>query len=456
MKRLAGILAIIMIISCGSGLWRGEVFAASPPPVIEAAAGAVIEIRTGEVLYNKDMNLQLEPASTTKIMTCILALENLEPDTVVEIDRETALTGGSKINLVEGEQITVQELLYGLMLPSANDAAVALAKTVAGTVEDFAAMMNAKARELGAVNTNFVNPNGLHAEGHVSTCYDLALIAQYAMQNPSFRKLVTTYTHTIPATNKTPERELTNTNRLLHDYETSVYVNGVLRYCRYDGCTGIKTGYTPQAGACLVSGARLYDTEVISVVMNTSDLGRFADSIALLDFALGNYHTTKVVSEGTDMGSVTVKHGAVREVNTLTVGERYVLLPSEASTSVVTTKVVWNEDITAPIEKGQVLGVVEIYEGGVLDSTVDIAAAEYVSEGGILSYIGIEDATARIIYIVGGSILGIAAVFFIWLAIMINRKKRRIKKLREQRAMEIAREREERRRDQELRNWFFN
>ena len=166
---------------------------------------------------------------------------------------------------MEGEQITVRDTLYGLMLESANDSAVALAKMISGSVSDFAVLMNAKAQELGALNSNFVNPNGLHEDEHLSTAYDMAMIAKYAMENPVFRDYVATYQYTVAATNMQETRYLYNTNRLLYDNINKVYVDRILRGCKYEGVTGIKTGYTSKAGGCLVAGAKRGETELIEI-----------------------------------------------------------------------------------------------------------------------------------------------------------------------------------------------
>ena len=454
MKKISAIMLLIAVLFTGTVIPADYAYCLTVPP-ITATSGIVIEKNTGQVLYDKDMHGQREPASTTKIMTCILALENLALDQVVVIDEETSFTGGSRIYLIEDEEITVEHLLYALMLESANDAAVALAKAVSGSVSAFAVRMNEKAKELGALNTNFVNPNGLHEEGHLSTCYDMAMIAKYAMDNPKFRELVTTYRHTIPATNKQPERYMYNTNRLIYDNETKVTVNGQTRGCKYDGCTGIKTGYTPQAGGCLVSGAKINDTEVIAVVMQSSDLGRFEDSIYLLDYALGSYHTTKAVEEGTVVGTAEVKKGEVKKVDVKAVQDIVVLLPMEASTSVVRGELELNQDIKAPINEGQVLGKYNVYEGDKLYASTDVIAVNPIAKGTILAPLGISNAKAKIIGIIFLVLLLFIAALVIVYFILLARKKKRIKALREKRAMEIAMERKARQKDQELRDWFL-
>ena len=433
----------------------GTAYATTALPTIEAEGACVVDLRTGEILYNKNMYQQFEPASMTKMMTCILALENLQLTDMVSIDAETSFTGGSRIYLIEDEQISVQNLLYALMLESANDAAVALAKAVAGSVQDFANMMNAKAKELGCLSTNFINPNSLHEEGHLSTPYDMALIGQYCMKNKTFRELIKTYKYTIPETNKQPERYMYNTNRLIYDRQTKVTVNGVMRECKYDGCLGGKTGYTPQAGASLTCSAKSYDTQILSVVMKSSDLGRFADTITLFDWTFANYHSELAVEEAKVLGKAPIKDGAVKEVPMKTAEAAYVLLPAEASSALIKTEVVLNEDLTAPIAAGQVIGKLDVYEGDDYSCSVDIIASQDVGKGTVLSKFGIENTKA---YIIMG-VVGFFVILFVVLFVMVQvekarrRKARRIR--REQRALEIAQERAEREKDQQLREWFF-
>lgn len=405
-------------------------YGADNPPEIIAETAVVIDAKTGQILYDKNMHEQREPASTTKVITALLALENLDLDKIVVIDSETPYTGGSRIYLLEDERITVEQLLYALMLESANDAAVALAKEIAGSVPAFAEMMNKKAAELGAMNTSFVNPHGLHAEGHLSTAYDLAMIAREAMKNEKFRELVLTYRYEIPATNKQPERYMYNTNRLIYDQAKKLIVNGVKRPAKYEGATGIKTGYTPQAGGCLVAGAIRGDTELISVVMKSTDDGRFADSIALLDYAFDNYRTVKAVDSGMILGEIPVKRGSVQRVQVAAAAEAFATLPVEASSSLVTTKVQLEENVRAPVAKGQKVGSVEIYADGLLIGTVDAVTTDEIPEGGILSVVGIPDETAKVIERVFFSILITIVLLF---AAYVTLKRRQIRRRRQRR-----------------------
>lgn len=437
------ILTTLMILSVLCLPVR-PVMGLTEPPALAGVGGVVIDAELGTVIFDKYKDEKLEPASTTKVMTALLTLESLELDRKVLIDEETSFTPGSRIYLLEGEEVTVDQLLHALLIESANDAAVALAKEISGSVDAFANLMNRRAKELGAVNTHFVNPHGLHEEGHLSTAYDLALIAREAMKNPVFREYVLTYQYTIPATNKQPTRYLYNTNRLIYDGVTRVDAAGTLRPAKYEGATGIKTGYTPEAGGCLVASAKKDGSEFIAVVLKSTDLGRFGDSIALLDFAFANYKSVVAVREGADMGTIPVRGGSVRQAVLLLERDGGVTLPREASEEIVSTKTVLDEKVKAPVEKGQKIGVVEVYEGDVLRDQVPIVAAEEVPKGTILSYVGIEDEAAyRIFGIlkIGAYVLG-ALILLLFLYILIRKHQiRKKKRLRQKKLMELARER---------------
>ncbi len=207
---------------------------------LDGAAAVLMEQGTNRVLYAQNENEKLAPASTTKVMTCILAIENGDLDKVVTVSKNASGVEGSSIWLSQGEHITLGDLLYGLMLSSGNDAAVAIAEEIGGSVDGFVEMMNNKAKEIGALNTNFANPNGLPDDNHYTTAYDLALICSYAMQNETFRTIVSTEYKEISWEGHEYLRVLKNKNKLLW---------------QYDGCTGIKTGYTKSAGKCLTSAA---------------------------------------------------------------------------------------------------------------------------------------------------------------------------------------------------------
>ncbi len=440
---------ILLLTSILLLLPAAPVRALTPEPVPEAASALLMDMATGEVLFEKAADRKMFPASTTKMITCLLAIENLELEATLLIDAEVPKTEGNSIKLKEGEEVRVLDLLYSMMTESANDSAVALARAVSGNVPEFAALMNERARQYGAGNTNFVNPHGLQDPLHVSTARDLALIAKACMENETFRMLASTASYQMEATNKSGARTFRSTNRLLWDEQesTSVYVNGVLRECKYPGTIGIKTGYTSDALGCLVSAARQGETTLLAVVLKSSDLGRFADSIALLDWGFKNYKTVSVIGAGTELGQVPVRRGAVNKIPAVPQRPVAATVPAEASEAVLTTEVRLDPFVRAPVEEGQKIGEIVLLESGAQIALFPAVAALAVEEGGPLSVFGIEDAAAALIgkiaAILAAGLILLATVYVIFKRRQIRRKKQaRIRRLRDQKAEEEARRQE--------------
>lgn len=238
--------------------------------------GAVcIEQSSRRVLYDENMRDKCYPASTTKILTAILAIENLPLEKIVTVPKAAEGVEGSSIYLKCGQKISVRDLLFGLMLRSGNDAAVALAIETSGSVEDFATLMNRKAKSVGAVNSHFSNPHGLDDKTHYTTAYDMALITAYAYQNDEFCNIASAKKATINVDGE--NRYIANKNKLL---------------AIYDGANGVKTGYTKRDGRCLVGGAKREGMQVVSVVFNHSDM--WNDTVRMLDFAFDNFKMTPI------------------------------------------------------------------------------------------------------------------------------------------------------------------
>ena len=232
-----------------------------------AKATCVIDVESGEILFAENENAHIPMASTTKILTAIIIIENMDLSQKIKVGNNAVGVEGSSIYLKKDEEIAVIDLLYGLMLRSGNDSAVALAISCAGSVESFAKMMNEKAKQIGAVSSSFVNPHGLDDENHFTTAKDLALISAYAMKNEIFRKIVSTKMHVVPSTNVSDVRYLQNKNKLLSSF---------------DGACGIKTGYTKKTGRCLVSAAEREGKTLVCVVLSCPNM--WEDSKNLLNF----------------------------------------------------------------------------------------------------------------------------------------------------------------------------
>ncbi|MGI6227120.1 MAG: D-alanyl-D-alanine carboxypeptidase family protein [Peptococcales bacterium] len=253
---------------------------AADEPQITAQAAVLIDADTGKLIYGKNHNEPRPPASTTKILTAILGIEKGNLDDVVDISPRAAQTGEASLNLIAGEKITLENLLYGALLKSGNDTCVAIAEHVAPTVEDFVKLMNLKAQLIGCNNSNFINTNGLPAKNHYSSAYDLALIARYALKNPTFAKIVATPLYTVAWEASGRKRTIKNTNQLL----TSYY-----------GASGVKTGTTDAAGHCLIASASRDNRNLIAVVLKSHN--RFNDARILLDYGFDNYRNINLIEE---------------------------------------------------------------------------------------------------------------------------------------------------------------
>ncbi len=330
-----------------------------PEPVFAAADGTdsacVIEALTGDVVFEKNAYEKKPMASTTKIMTATVALENSNMNEIVNISANAANQEGSSAYIKAGQTMYMQDLLYGLMLNSGNDAAVAIAEHIAGSSEAFADMMNKKAREIGARDTSFENPSGLDGEAHYTTAYDLALIARYAMKNPDFAKIVSTKEILKYPIGSQEELWFINHNKLLKTY---------------DGCIGVKTGYTKTAGRCLVSAAERDGTTFIAVTLN--DGNDWADHAQMLDSAFAEYGSREIVGKGETVKKLSL-HG---EDYSFVTADSFTMPFREGRMKKVNVTAHMADDLAAPINAGEKVGYMEITYGGETIGSVDIISEE--------------------------------------------------------------------------------
>ena len=413
MKQLALILILVMILNC---IFSINVLAAEPD--LNAEAAISVELSTGKVVYDKNAHKKMYPASTTKVMTALLVLENCdlnEKATVSYNAIQAVPEGYSNANLQVGEELTIKDLLYVLMIPSANEAANVLAEHIAGSVESFATMMNTRAEELGCETTHFVNPNGIHNDDHYSSAYDLYLIAKEAMKNETFRKIVSTTKCTLPATDKYPENDRTfvNTNKLIV-YNNS---NRADNYY-YKNAIGIKTGFTSQAGNCLISAASKDGVEYINVVLNCelTDDGlsyRFLDSKELFEYDYNNFEFSVLKEENEKVETVEVKNATkdTKNLDVLVKENLIVFKKNDLDEGDINQEITYNQNLVAPIAKGEVIGTVK-YDVDGLEYTAELIAGNDVEQSKVALYC----------LIIGGTslILGIA--------LMPKKKKGRSKK----------------------------
>ena len=341
--------------------------------LVENAKSAIlIEASTGEILYQKNANEKLAPASMTKIMSLILIMENIENgnlkwNDVVVVSKNASSMGGSQIFLETNEMMTVEDLVKGICIASGNDATVALAEKIAGTEKAFVKLMNDKAKSLGLKNTNFVNATGLDAEGHYSTAYDMSVMARELVRHEKILEFSSIYEDYLRK-NTSKSFWLVNTNRLVKFYS---YIDG------------LKTGYTKNAGYCLTATGQKRNMRLISVVMGEeSSDKRSTDTLAMLDYGFNMYSINTVVSKKNSLGNVPVNLGKQENVDIKVVKDINILNNSQKGERNINYELITN-NITAPVKVGDVVGKIKVYEDGKYMYTEDVTVAFDVDKASI-------------------------------------------------------------------------
>ncbi|KYO65797.1 D-alanyl-D-alanine carboxypeptidase family protein [Thermovenabulum gondwanense] len=345
------------------------------PPNIKSPSAILIDASSGKILYEKNAHQKLEPASLAKIMTLLVAFESVEKgksnfNDEVRVSERAWKTGGSQVFLGPGEVQTLETLLKCIVISSANDASVAVAEHIGGSVEGFVRMMNDKAKELGLQNTNFTNPHGLPDPNLYTTAYDMAIIAKELIKYQKFFDWSTKLVDYLEHTDKKREPTmLANTNKLIG---------------KYDGLDGIKTGYHEKAGFCFVGSAKRGDMRLISVVMNApSSNDRFEDTKKLLDYGFGFYNSVSVAKKGATVKRLKVDKGIEKEVEIIYKEDKSFLV-EKGKENEISTKIILPEKIVAPVRKGQKIGTLKIYQNDVEIGEVDLLAKQEVRKIGYL------------------------------------------------------------------------
>lgn len=353
-KSLAALLAAVLLV-CSAV----PASAVTGAPAVECASAVLMEKETGAVLFEQNAHDKLEPASVTKVMTLLLIMEALDAGRItltdmVTVSAHAAGMGGSQVYLKEGEQMSVDEMLKAIAVVSGNDAAVSMAEHIAGSEEGFVALMNARAKELGMNDTNFLNCTGLPAAGHLTSAYDIALMSRALIQHPDIRKYTTIWMDSI----RDGVFQLANTNKLIRFYE---------------GATGLKTGSTDSALYCLSATAEREGMELIAVVMKgpTSEK-RFESAKAMLNFGFANY-TLLDVYPGEALPPMEVLLGEQAQVQPKLARSSRILI-DKADLNSVNTELRLAENVEAPVEQGQKLGQMVVTVNGVEKETIDIVA----------------------------------------------------------------------------------
>lgn len=338
-------------------------------PKVNAISAVVVDGDTGRILWGKNENKPMAMASTTKIMTALVALENSDIKKETTVSKNATLASPVKMHLSVGEKMTIEQLLYAMMLQSYNDSAVAVAEAVGGSVEKFCTMMNEKAKEIGCSDTVFETPNGLDKGNHHSTAEDMSKIGVYALKNQNLMKIMNTRDYTFKSSKTT--YSFVNKDRLLSEYE---------------GAIGMKTGFTGKAGHCFVGAANRGDVTLVSVVLasgwGTAGKSRkWIDTKALLNYGFNNYKKYSIIN-GSEKMNISIDK-AEKEIAELKYKDSVDLLLSENEKANLKIENELPQNITAPINYGDSVGIGKIYTGNTLLKTVKIISAENIEKIGV-------------------------------------------------------------------------
>lgn len=389
------LFALVLVVSIMTTLLLPFQSLALEPPEFHGKNAILVDANYDEVLYEVGGHDKVYPASITKVMTALLTLEAIESGKLTAQTQITASAtaatipkGSSTANIKAGEVLTVEQLLYCLLLPSANEAAQILAETVGGDIDTFVGMMNDKAKELGCKNTHFANPHGFHDPDHYTTPYDITLFMKAAMEYDLFQKIVTSPNYTIPATNLSEQRTVHNTNALTSNWTYTGYL--------YAPGTGGKTGSTDEAGKCLVETAKKGDTYLISVVMGepekvtladgTEVVAQFYDTIQLLNWGFENFQRTVISEDSAVVAKVNVTLSTQSDqVMVRPSGSIARTLPKDVKVDEMEKVInLFNDTVEAPVEQGQVLGTMVLKYQGEEYGTLDLIADSSVERSELL------------------------------------------------------------------------
>ncbi|MDO5479149.1 MAG: D-alanyl-D-alanine carboxypeptidase family protein, partial [Clostridia bacterium] len=366
LKKITALIVCFIIALSANVFALPEGSAGAEGPEVSASNYILINMDTGEVLLEHNSKERKYPASTTKIVTAMLALEHLDLEGTSTVSKEAVDIewDSSKLDLVEGESFNNYELIKGMMIASGNDAANVLGEAVSGNMTDFVALMNEAVKEIGCTGTHFTNAHGLTDENHYTTVEDMAKIAKRAMENPKFREIVKTTYFELPKTDKQDkERTFYNTNNLLTNRRTSDYL--------YSPATGIKTGYTEAAKNCLVASAEKDGVKLITVILGASVVDgvntMYVDTKALMEWGFENYKSKTVVVKGDYYAEKSIKYAkGARTIKLAAKDDFSAVLHKDANEELIETKVTLNGPILAPVCPEDDLGKIEVFYDGEL------------------------------------------------------------------------------------------
>lgn len=337
-------------------------------PKIKSKSVILVEQTSGTIIYGKNIDQKNYPASTQKIMTGMLGLENIKMNENLTGDHDTEYAEGSKIFFLDGEVAPFSSILHALLIPSGNDAAIAIAKKVSKNVASFVDLMNKRAKSLGAYNTNFKNPSGLDEKGNYTTAYDLSLIAREALKNKEFASIVKKTNYEMPKTNKQQKRYFITTNKLLFDNVNKIKVGGLERIIKYEDATGVKTGH--DSSFSLVASAKRGNLSFLVVALGGTQFGVYEDAVNLFEYGFNNFKGETVLEKNEYAGTVKIKNGEVGSIDALLENDFFNIYPNKNITNKDLKEVIVPvKDLTAPIKKGSYIGDIKIiYKGKTITS----------------------------------------------------------------------------------------
>ena len=454
-KIFESMIVLILAFSMVLSLSFDTAIGASEGPDIKGTSAVIYCATTNEVLWQKNADQKQNLASITKLMTCLIAIEELGLDKEVTVAAEAVQAcwdGQSEPVGIPGEKLTVEELVYESMLVSANDAASSLGIAVSGSEKKFAKLMNERAKKIGCTNTNFVNASGIEVKNQYSTASDVIKIAREAFSNKELLKIVGTAKHTVPKTNKSEARELENSNYFLEGGEAKTGIgSNTIKVKKYSGVFGGKTGTTLARKATMVVACDFDGLEIYAVVLNSTVEKRYSDIRKLLNYAKENLSRYEAFAKGQEFEKGKIKCGATNRIEGVSAEAGVVNLPEGASASLLTAVPVYDEDLTAPVKKGQKIGVVQIYLADELVRTIDLLAAKEVKKGWFLSSFGITNFQTVIII----AVLASTAAFFIMILVLRASNRRKRAAARKAKLKKLAMEQMEREHDYRQRNWPY-
>lgn len=363
MRRFTSIvLAMVMVVMAFGSKTFANDKKTQAPINLSSKSAILMDVGSGQILFEKNPHEKLPPASVTKVMTMLLAVEALDNgkiklDDEVQISERASEMGGSQIFLEPGETQKVDDLLKGIAVASANDACVAMAEFVAGSEEEFVAMMNAKAKELGMKDTNFANTNGLPVDNHYTSAHDIAIMSKELLKHEKITKYLTTWMDQIVVGKKRVAIGLANTNKMIKHYQ---------------GATGVKTGFTQEAKYCLSASAKRGETHLVAATLGSpTTQERFKDASSLLSYGFANYESVKLCSKGDTIATLTLDKAQDNKVNLIAKEDLSALIKKGESKD-FTKKIDVDKNLKLPVQAGTKLGSISIYKGDKQVGKVDL------------------------------------------------------------------------------------